>query len=127
MKILAFIPARAGSKRVPNKNIKPLNCKPLIVYTIEAAIRTRHINRVVVSTNSSEIAEIAERYAAEVPFLRPEEISNSDSTEMEYFEHALDWFAENESYIPDLIVLLYPTSPLRKTESIDSAIETMLA
>ena len=127
MKILAFIPARAGSKRVPNKNIKPLNGKPLIAYTIEAANRSRHINRVVVSTNSSEIAGIAERYGAEVPFLRHEEISNSDSTEMEFFEHALDWFAENESYIPDLIVLLYPTSPLRKTDSIDSAIETMLA
>src|SRR3989337_2094265 len=127
MKILAFIPARAGSKRVPNKNIKPLNGKPLIAYTIEAANRSRHINRVVVSTNSSEIAGIAERYGAEVPFLRPEEISNPDSTEMEFFEHALDWFSENDGYIPDLVVLLYPTSPLRKTESIDSAIETMRA
>ena len=127
MKILAFIPARAGSKRVPNKNIKPLNGKPLIAYTIEAANRSRYINRVVVSTDSPEIARIAERYGAEVPFLRPQEISESDSTEMEFFEHALDWLAENESYIPDLIVLLYPTSPLRKTESIDSAIETMLA
>lgn len=127
MKILAFIPARAGSKRVPNKNIKPLNGKPLIAYTIEAANRSRHINRVVVSTNSSEIAGIAARYGAEVPFLRPEEISGSDSTEMEFFEHALDWFAENEGYVPDLIVLLYPTSPLRKPESIDSAIETMMS
>ena len=127
MKILAFIPARAGSMRVPHKNIKVLHGKPLIAYTIEAAIRSRYINRVVVSTNSEVIADIASKSGAEVPFMRPENISQADSTEMEFFEHALDWLAENESYIPDLIVLLYPTSPLRKTESIDSAIETMLA
>ena len=127
MKILAFIPARAGSMRVPHKNIKVLHGKPLIAYTIEAAIRSRYINRVVVSTNSEVIADIASKSGAEVPFMRPENISQADSTEMEFFEHALDWLAENESYIPDLIVLLYPTSPLRKTASIDSAIETMLA
>lgn len=126
MKILAFIPARAGSKRVPNKNIKPLNGKPLIAYTIEAAGSSRYINRVVVSTDSLEIAAVAGRYGAEAPFIRPEKISNSDSTEMEFFNHALDWFSENEGYEPDLIVLLYPTSPLRRTESIDSAIEIML-
>ncbi len=126
MKILAFIPARAGSKRVPNKNIKPLNGKPLIAYTIEAANRSRYINRVVVSTNSSDIADIAETYGAEVPFMRPEGISNADSTEMEFFNHALSWFSVNEGYEPDFIVLLYPTSPLRKSETIDAAIETML-
>ena len=127
MKILGFIPARAGSERVPNKNVRPLNGKPLIAYTIEAAKMSEYINRIVVSTNSEDIAGIARKYGAEVPFMRPEDISQPDSTEIEFFEHALDWFSENEMYIPDLIVLLYPTSPLRKTESIDSAIETMLA
>lgn len=126
MKILAFIPARAGSKRIPNKNIKLLNGKPLIAYTIEAARRSGHINRVVVSTNSEEIAAIAKQYGAEVPFLRPDKISTSDSTEMEFFDHALGWFSDNENYEPDLIVLLYPTSPFRKTESIDRAIEEIM-
>lgn len=126
MKILSFIPARAGSKRVENKNLRPLAGKPLIAYTIEAAKRSRTINRIVVSTDSEEIAAVAKQFGAEVPFLRPKEISQSDSTEMQFFEHALDWFLENENYEPDLIVLLYPTSPFRKTESIDRAIEEML-
>ncbi len=126
MRILAFIPARAGSNRILNKNIKPLNGKPLIAYTIEAAKDSRLINRIVVSTDSAEIAEVAKQYGAEVPFLRPKEISQSNSTEMQFFEHALDWFSKNEKYEPDLIVLLYPTSPFRKPESIDRAIEEML-
>ncbi|OGP64759.1 MAG: hypothetical protein A3K22_01505 [Deltaproteobacteria bacterium RBG_16_42_7] len=126
MKILAFIPARGGSKRIPNKNIKLLNGKPLIVYTIEAAKGSNHINRIVVSTDSEEIATIAKQYGAEVPFLRPKEISQSDSTEMQFFEHALNWFEKHEQYEPDLIVLLYPTSPFRKPASIDRAIEEML-
>lgn len=126
MKILAFIPARSGSKRIPKKNIKPLAGKPLIAYTIEAAKKSKYINRIVVSTDSEEIASVAKQYGAEVPFLRPESISRSDSTEMEFFEHALNWFSKNENYEPDLIVLLYPTSPFRKPESIDKAVETML-
>jgi CMP-N-acetylneuraminic acid synthetase len=126
MKILAFIPARSGSKRIPNKNIKLLNGKPLIAYTIEAAKNSKFINRIIVSTDSEQIAEIAKKYGAEVPFLRPANISNADSTEMEFFEHALNWFSANENYEPDLNVLLYPTSPFRKTESIDRAISEML-
>ena len=123
MNILAFIPARAGSKRVPNKNILPLNGKPLIAYTIEAARASQHINRIVVSTDSEEIAAVAKEYGAEVPFIRPASIAQSDSTEMQFFEHALDWFKCNEEYEPDLIVLLYPTSPFRTAASIDRAVE----
>ena len=126
MKVLAFIPARAGSKRVENKNIRLLNGKPLIGYTIEAARKSGHINRIVVSTDSEEIASVSKQFGAEVPFLRPEEISQSDSTEMQFFEHALDWFLKNENYEPELIVLLYPTSPFRKPETIDGAVEEML-
>lgn len=126
MQILAFIPARSGSKRIPKKNIKLLKGKPLIVYTIEAAKKSKYINRIVVSTDSGEIADIAKQFDAEVPFLRPDSISKAESTEMEFFIHALDWFVKNENYIPDLIVLLYPTSPFRKAESIDKAIEEML-
>ncbi len=126
MKILAFIPARAGSQRVSNKNIKLLGGRPLISYTIEAAKKSGHINRVIVSTDSEDIASTAKQYGADVPFIRPESISQSESTEMQFFEHALDWLAEKENYKPDLIVLLYPTAPFRKTESIDRAIEIML-
>lgn len=126
MKILAFIPARSGSKRIPKKNIKLLKGKPLIAHTIKAAKKSKYINRIVVSTDSKEIADIAKQFDAEVPFLRPASISKADSTEMEFFSHALDWFVKNENYIPDLIVLLYPTSPFRKAESIDKAIEKML-
>lgn len=126
MQILAFIPARSGSKRIPNKNIKLLSGKPLIAYTIEAAKRSKRINRIVVSTDSEEIATVAKQFGVEVPFLRPESISRSHSTEMEFFEHALDWFSKNENYEPDFIVLLYPTSPFRKPESIDKAVEVML-
>jgi CMP-N-acetylneuraminic acid synthetase len=126
LKILAFIPARGGSTRVPSKNIKLLNGKPLIAYTIEAAKQSRHINRIIISTDSAEIAETAKKYGAEVPFLRPAEIAQSGSTEMEFFEHALGWLAKNESYEPDLIVLLYPTSPFRKAETIDRAVDEML-
>ena len=126
MNILGFIPARSGSKRIPNKNIKLLHNKPLIAYTIEAAKNSKYINRIVVSTDSEKIAKVAKEYGAEVPFLRPKEISQENSSEMQFFEHALDWFAKNENYEPDLIVLLYPTSPFRKPESIDRAIEEML-
>ncbi len=123
MKILALIPARSGSKRIPQKNIKLLNGKPLIAYTIEAAKKSKHINRVVVSTDSEDIASTAKGFGAEIPFLRPDSISRSDATEMEFFEHTLNWLLEHERYEPDLIVLLYPTSPFRKTESINKAIE----
>jgi len=127
MKILGLIPARGGSRRIPKKNIKLLAGKPLIAYTIEAAEKSKYINRIVVSTDSKEIASVAKKYGAEIPFLRPKEISQADSTEMEFFEHALNWFSKNENYEPDLIVELYPTAPFRKAESIDRAIEKMLA
>ena len=126
MNILAFIPARAGSKRVPNKNLLPLKGKPLIAYTIEAALKAQRVTRIIVSTDSEEIAAVARTHGAEVPFLRPAEIAQSDSTEMQFFTHALDWLLVHEGYSPDLLVLLYPTSPFRKSASIDAAIEKML-
>jgi CMP-N,N'-diacetyllegionaminic acid synthase len=127
LQILALIPARQGSKRIANKNIKPLNGKPLIAYTIEAAKNSKHINRLIVSTDSEAIASVGRTYNAEVPFLRPDEISAADSTEMEFLDHALTWLKKNERYEPDIIVLLYPTSPFRKAASIDNAIELFLA
>lgn len=127
MKIMALIPARAGSKRIPNKNIVPLAGKPLIAYTIEAAGKSKYINRTVVSTDSDKIAAVARKYGAQTPFLRPRKISNVHSTEMQFFDHCLGQLKKNEDYEPDLIVLLYPTAPFRGVRSIDKAVRLMLA
>lgn len=127
MKILALILARGGSQRVPRKNIKLLGGKPLIQYTLDTAKKSKYINRIIVSTDDEEIAKVAKKYGAEVPFMRPKEISQSDSTELQAFEHALKWLKENEGYEPDLIVKLFPTSPFRRVESIDKCVELMIA
>ncbi|MST04246.1 MAG: acylneuraminate cytidylyltransferase family protein, partial [Candidatus Pacebacteria bacterium] len=85
LKVLAIVPARGGSKRIPNKNIKPLCGKPLLVYAIEQGKASKYIDRVIVSTDSEEIKAIALKYGAEVPFLRPTEISGDSSTDLELF------------------------------------------
>ena len=126
MKALCLIIARGGSQRVPNKNIRKLAGRPLLVYSIEAAKRSRYVERVVVSTDSDAIAEVALEYGAEVPFRRPAEISQGHSTELQAMEHALGWFRDDESYEPDLVVLLRPTSPFRTTATIDRAIELLM-
>lgn len=126
MKILCLILARGGSKRIPKKNILDLGGKPLIAYTIECAKGSKYINRIIVSTDDADIAKVAKEYDAEVPFARPTEISKDDSTELDTFKHALKWLKKNEGYEPDIIVKLFPTSPFRKTESVDSAIELLI-
>ena len=126
MKILALIPARGGSKGVPKKNIKLLDNFPLLSFTVAAAKLSTKINRVIVSTDSQEIADIALEFNAEVPFLRPNEFAGDKSTDIDYITHALDWLKCNENYIPDLIVLLRPTTPLREVIIIDKAIEKLL-
>jgi CMP-N,N'-diacetyllegionaminic acid synthase len=125
-KILAIIPARGGSKRLPKKNIKELGGKPLIAYSIEHAQKSQHINRVVVSTDDPEIAEVAKKYGAEVPFLRPSELAQDDTSDLPVFQHALVWLRDNEGYEPDVVVQLRPTSPLRKVEDVDKAIEALI-
>jgi len=126
MKVMALIIARGGSQRVPNKNIRPLCGRPLIAYSIEAARRSRYVNRVVVSTDSDAIAEAAVKGGAEAPFRRPAEISQSHSTELEAVEHALTWLRQHENYEPDLVALLRPTTPFRRPETIDRAVELLL-
>jgi len=126
MKVLCLIIARGGSQRVPNKNIRPLAGRPLIAYSIEAAKRSRYVNRIIVSTDSDAIAETVVKEGAESPFRRPAEISQSHSTELEAVEHTLTWLRDHESYEPDLVALLRPTTPFRKSETIDAAIELLL-
>lgn len=126
LKILAIIPARSGSKRVKNKNIKLLGGKPLIIHTIEQAQKSNYINKIVITTDGQEIAEVAKKSKADV-IIRPPEISGDGSTEYEYYNHVLTTLKVEEDYEPDLIVNLYPTSPFRKTETIDRAIERIIS
>ena len=125
-KIIALIPARGGSKSIPKKNIIDLGGFPLIAYSIAAAKFSKNIDRIIVSTDSEEIAGIAKKYGAEAPFLRPAEYATDTSPSIKFIEHALKWLAENESYEPDYIVQLLPTTPLRDPALVDQAIERIL-
>lgn len=124
--VLAIIPARGGSKGLPNKNILPLLGHPLIAYSIKAALDSKLVTRVLVSTDSQSIADIAIQYGATVPFLRPAEFAQDLSTDLELFVHALNWLNENENYTPDLVIQLRPTSPIRKADLIDECIIKLL-
>ncbi|MFC2025032.1 cytidylyltransferase domain-containing protein [Chloroflexota bacterium] len=126
MKVVAIIPARGGSKGIPRKNLKPLAGKPLIAHTIEHALLAQQVNCTIVSTDDDEIATVARQYGAEVPFIRPSEISQDFSTDLEVFTHALKWFAENECYIPDICIHLRPTYPIRKVGDIDKVVQILL-
>jgi CMP-N-acetylneuraminic acid synthetase len=121
-KIIAIIPARGGSKGISKKIIKPLLGNPLIVWTIEQAKNSKYIDRIIVSTEDKEIAEISKEHGAEVPFLRPKELARDDSPTIDAIMHAINWF-ENEGEYFDIVVLLEPTSPLRKEDDLDNSIE----
>ena len=121
--VLSIIPARGGSKGVPRKNIKNLNGKPLIAYSIEEARKSKYIDRTVVSTEDEEIAKVSQKFGAEVPCLRPLELSRDDSLTIDCVIHMLNWLREEQNYIPDYVCLLQCTSPLRTYEDIDGTIE----
>jgi N-acylneuraminate cytidylyltransferase len=125
--VLALIPARGGSKSIPGKNIKTLGGYPLIAYSIAAAQAAETITRVIVSTDDPEIAAVAQRYAAEVPFLRPEGLAQDDTPDLPVFQHALTWLEKQEAYRPAVVVQLRPTSPFRRTWHIDQAVERLRA
>ncbi len=119
---LALIPARAKSKRLPNKNILPLVGKPLISWTIEAALKSQYIDEIFISTDSPKIVEIAKKYDIYVPFLRPSSLSQDDTPTMDVVRHVIEYYKENKKDF-DYIVLLQPTSPLRREKDVDCAIE----
>lgn len=125
-KVLAIVPARGGSRSIPRKNIKLLGGIPLIVYSIAAGLQARTVERVIVSTDDPEIADIARQWGAEVPFLRPRELAEDDTPDLPVFQHALRWLAEHEGYVPDVVVQLRPTSPLRPPDCVDQAVEILL-
>ena len=122
-RILAFIPARGGSKGIPHKNITPLAGEPLIKYSIDAAKQSKYIDYVLVSTDDAEIADIAKKYGAKVPFLRPKELASDTAKTIDAVLHSIETLRKaGETF--DSLVLLQPTSPLRTAEDIDKAIET---
>jgi N-acylneuraminate cytidylyltransferase len=124
--MIAIIPARSGSKGVPGKNIKLLGEIPLFAFSIIAAKMMPSVSRVIVSTDSEEYAEIAKEYGAEVPFLRPNEISGDKSTDFDLFLHALNWFKENENLVPEYILHLRPTTPLRNPQIMEDAVRLFI-
>jgi CMP-N,N'-diacetyllegionaminic acid synthase len=123
--ILAVIPARGSSKGIPRKNVRLLCGKPLIAYTVEAALGSRLVDRVVVSTEDEEVAEVSKKYGTEV-ISRPPELAKDDTPSLPVYQHAIRHLEKIEGYRPEIIVILQPTSPLRIVEDIDRAIEEFL-
>lgn len=123
MGIPAFIFARGGSKGLPGKNIRKLGSKPLIAWAIEQALAAKGIDRAIVSTDSYEIAEIAKKYGAEVPFIRPLELSQDNSPEWLAWRHAINYYYENTGGYPKAMVSVPTTSPLRLSTDIEKCIE----
>lgn len=124
--VLAIIPARGGSKGIHRKNIREFVGYPLIAYSIAAGLQAEKVNRVVVSTDDLEIAQIAEQFGAEVPFIRPDYLAQDDTPDLPVFEHALSCLKEEEGYQPDLIVQLRPTSPIRPRFLVDQAVKKLI-
>lgn len=121
-KTIAIIPARSGSKGIPRKNLSIVLGKPLIAYSIEAALQAATLARVIVSTDDEETAGTAKRYGAEVPFLRPHHLATDNATTLDVLRHALTALSDREGYQADMVVCLQPTSPLRTAEDIDRAV-----
>jgi CMP-N-acetylneuraminic acid synthetase len=127
MEVLAVIPARSGSKSIKDKNLSLWRGKPLLVHAIEQALAAESVDRVLVSTDSPEYAELARSSGAEVPFLRPAEISGDHATDLEVFQHALEWLRTQQGYRPDICVHLRPTYPSREAALIDELVGHLVA
>ena len=123
---IAIVPARGGSKSLPRKNARPLAGHPLLAWSIAAAREARLVHRVLVSTDDPELQEIAVRYGAEAPFLRPAELARDDTPDLPVFTHALRWLEDNEDVRPEVLVQLRPTSPLRPPGLVDRGVRALL-
>lgn len=119
--MIALIPARGGSKGLPGKNIKKLKGNPLIAYTIEAALQAKCIDRVVVSTDDLEIAEVSKKFGAEIPFMRPKHLASDSAIAIDTYIYVLEKLEQNESISVDEVMVLLPTCPLRNNEDICNA------
>jgi len=123
MKAVAFIFARGGSKGLPGKNIRLLAGKPLIAWSIEQALAVKRIEKVIVSTDSLEIAEVAKRYGAKVPFIRPSEFSQDNSAEWLAWQHALNYLLETDGKLPEVMISVPATAPLRLPVDIENCLD----
>ncbi len=123
MKTVAFIFARGGSKGLPGKNIRPIGGKPMIAWAIEQALAVERIERVIVSTDSYEIATISKQYGAEVPFIRPEQLATDISPELLSWRHALQYLKEDTGSLPEIMVSLPATAPLRSIIDINNCLD----
>jgi CMP-N,N'-diacetyllegionaminic acid synthase len=124
-RVLGLIPARGGSKSIPRKNIAMLAGRPLLSYTCDAALNSRVLARVVLSTDDEEIAEVGRESGVKVPFLRPAELANDDTPSVDVAEHAIRWLADHDGWQAEVVVLLQPTSPLRQARHVDEALHRM--
>ncbi len=125
--VLALIPARGGSKGIPRKNIREFAGFPLIAYSIAAGLEAETVTRVIVSTDDAEIAEVARKHGAEVPFIRPAQYAEDSALDLPVFHHALDWLDKEEKYHPGVVVQLRPTSPIRPPGLVDEAVHLLLS
>ena len=124
-KILAVIPARGGSKGIPNKNIVDIDGNPLIKYTIDAALGSAMLTHCIVSTDSDAIADVAKSCGALVPFKRPEHLSDDKALSLPVIQHAVEFMEAEQGYQYDVVIMLQPTTPLRQSEDIDNAISLL--
>jgi YrbI family 3-deoxy-D-manno-octulosonate 8-phosphate phosphatase len=124
--VLAIIPARGGSKSIPHKNIRPFAGHPLLAYSIAAGLQATCVDRVIVSTDDEKTGEIARRYGAEVPFLRPVELAQDATPDLPVFEHALRWLEKEEGYHPEIVVQLRPTTPMRPPDCVERGVAILL-
>lgn len=125
--VLALIPARGGSKGLVGKNLRLLGGHPLVAWAIAAARMVPSIDRIICSTDSPDIAEVARQYGAETPFLRPAELAGDLSTDLEAFHHALDWLRDHDGWKPETLVQLRPTSPFREHDLVETALSRLAA
>ncbi|NUM25118.1 MAG: acylneuraminate cytidylyltransferase family protein [Candidatus Buchananbacteria bacterium] len=121
-KILAVIIARGGSKSIPGKNLLDFKGKPLVAWPIELAKSVSQIDRVIISTDSADIAETAKKYGAEVPFMRPAELATDDAPTLPVLQHAVKFLEENQNFKADIILLFYPTSPMLSRSRVEEAL-----
>ncbi|MDP2676847.1 MAG: acylneuraminate cytidylyltransferase family protein [bacterium] len=126
VKIIGIIPARGGSKSIPHKNIVDLGGKPLIAHTIEMAKKSKLLDAFIVSTDDEKIAEVARKYGADVPFLRPKELAEDKTPDLPVFQHAMTWLKENRGWNPEILVHLRPTTPFKTAEDIDGLLSHMI-
>jgi N,N'-diacetyllegionaminate synthase len=122
VRVLAVIPARGGSRSIPRKNLQMVAGRPLLAWTIDAALRARAVERVVVSTDDEEIARVAREWGAEVPVMRPADLARDDTPGIDPVIHMVSWLSDRERYEPDVVAILQPTSPLRPARDIDAAV-----